>query len=201
MNRTPTFGTLGPTGTCHENATKHYLRHFGLDENAIVLVDNFDVGIELLHDGAFDYLVQNSAHTGVHIVTEKYHNEFPVVDAFLFPTQEMAILEQADVDEPRTLGIVEACNGYLDGISYPEKIYEEAKPILARKFIEERAYDAALIYIKHHTENPGRFRVRKYIGHVVTAWVVYGRDQVFKGDVLSTLPRDFYQRHVMAGVE
>lgn len=187
------FATLGPEGTCHQNAARNYVGHFGLDDADIVLVENFDVGIDRLYDREFDYLIQNSAHLNVHIVTERYHNEISVLDTFIYPTQEMALLEFADVEHPRTVGLVPACDGYMEGISYPETFYEVSKPVIARKMIEERAYDAGLIYMKQYLENPGMFRLRKYIGHVVTGWLVYGRGKTFNGEVLSTLPRDYYR--------
>lgn len=189
------FATLGPDGTCHHNAVRHYMRHFGLDDAKIVLFDDFVDGLELLHNGTVDYLVQNSAHLNVHYVTEKYHTELPVMDTFIYPTREMALLERADVEHPQTLGLVPACEHYLEGITYPTVVMETSKPVVARKMLEG-IYDAGVVHVFHHTDNPGVFRMRKHIGSVLTGWLVYGRDRTYQGEVLTTLPREHYMNRM-----
>ena len=45
----PTFITLGPSGTCHENALRHYLDFQGSQHARIVLVDDLlEEGLEQL---------------------------------------------------------------------------------------------------------------------------------------------------------
>jgi hypothetical protein len=185
------FATLGPTGSCHEYVTKEYIRHFAIPDAEIILIDDFLKGIEMVHDREADYLVQNSAHPLVCEVAEKYIREIPAVDGFIHPTQEMVILEYANVERPRTLGLVKATEGYFWDLDYPEKTYEISKPVVGENLMAGK-YEAGLTYMRYHTENPGRFRVRKFIGAVRTVWVVYGWGDAFNGPLMSTLPRNHF---------
>ena len=110
----PTFITLGPSGTCHENALLHYLEFQGIAAYEIVLVEDLLGGIERVRGRPDTFLVQCSAHVQVHLVTERYHTEVFVIDTFLYPTKELALLVRADVADPRSLGIVSATRGYTD---------------------------------------------------------------------------------------
>ncbi|HVZ38579.1 MAG TPA: hypothetical protein VHI13_04835 [Candidatus Kapabacteria bacterium] len=186
------FATLGPHGTCHENATLNYARHFGIENAEIVLFDDFGTGLELLHDRDVDYLVQNSAHLEVHLITERYFKEISVIDSFIYPTREMVLLERIDVEHPRTMALMPACEGYLDGIEYPETRLVPTKPAAAL-LLHAGEVDAAIVHIENYTNYPGQYRLRKYIGAVVTAWIVYGWDRTFNGKVLSTLPGEYFR--------
>ncbi len=46
----PTFITLGPSGTCHENALLHYLEFQGIDAYEVVLVEDLLGAIERVRD-------------------------------------------------------------------------------------------------------------------------------------------------------
>lgn len=191
------FVTLGPNGTCHENATRAYMRHFGIEDGEILLVEDFLLGLEMLHDGAADYLLQNSAHLQVNLVTEKYHEDISVIDTFIYPTQEMVVLEYADIEHPKAVGLVSATEGYLDGLEYTEKIYAPSKLRVAERLLQ-REFDAGLVYMYHHTENPGLFRMRRYIGTVITGWLVYGHERTYAGTLKSTLPQEYFRESATA---
>ena len=45
-------------------------------------------------------------------MTERYHTEVFVIDTFLYPTKELALLVREDASEPQSLGIVAATRGY-----------------------------------------------------------------------------------------
>ncbi len=186
------FATLGPKGTCHENAVKSYLSYHSLTDSTILLIDSFFDGLEMIRRGEADYLVQCSAHPNVHLITEKYFEEILVADTFIYPTKDLVLLEDARVEQPRTLGLVKATEGYLGEINYPHIIYETSKPVVGRNLIAGK-YDAGLAYLEHYLENPGRFRIRKHIGPVITTWVVYGKGTAFKGAPLGAAPKGFYQ--------
>jgi hypothetical protein len=106
---------LAQTGTCHENALLHYLEFQRIDDAEVVLVgDLLEEGLEQLRGRPDTFLVQCSAHVQVHLVTERYHEEFFVIDSFPYPTKELALLVPRDVERPKSLGIVSATRGYLD---------------------------------------------------------------------------------------
>ena len=134
----PTFITLGPSGTCHENALQRYLDFQGLPDAEIVLVEDLLGAIEQVRSRPDTYLVQCSAHVQVHLVTERYHEEVFVVDTFLYPTKELALLVRTDVARPRSLGIVSATRGYTDLERWERIVDEPSKPVVARHLLAGR---------------------------------------------------------------
>lgn len=184
MSGRPTFVTLGPVGTCHENALLRYLEFQGLVGAADVeLVGDFDAGLELVHDRRDTFLVQCSAHPAVHLITERYRQEVHVVDTFIYPAKEMALLARTDVAEPRSLGIVAAARGYPDLTRFARVIDEPANPIVARHLLAGH-YDAGVTLVEYAAQHPDALRIVERYGEVDTTWVVYGRRRRFAGALI-----------------
>jgi hypothetical protein len=179
----PTFITLGPSGTCHENALRHYLEFQGIDDFEIVLVTDLLEAIGRVREQPNTFLVQCSAHVQVHLVTERYHEEVFVIDTFIYPTKELALLVRTDVEEPKSLGIVSATRGYLDLSQWETIIDEPSKPVVAANLLARR-YDAGLTHAHHATEHPDQLRLVEYYGAVDTTWIVYGGHKRFRGEVI-----------------
>jgi hypothetical protein len=179
----PTFITLGPSGTCHENALLHYLEFQGLESFEIVLVSDLLEAIGQVRGRPSTFLVQCSAHVQVHLVTERYHEEVFVVDTFIYPTKELGLVVRRDVDEPRSLGIVSATRGYLDLSPWETIVDEPSKPVVAANLLAGR-YDAGLTHVHHAAEHPDQLRLEAYYGAVDTTWVVYGARKRFRGEVI-----------------
>jgi hypothetical protein len=179
----PTFITLGPAGTCHENALRNYLAFQRLRSFEIVLVTDLLEAIGQVRERPNTFLVQCSAHVQVHLVTERYHEEVFVVDTFIYPTKELGLLVRTDVSEPRSLGIVSATRGYLDLSPWETIVDEPSKPVVAANLLAGR-YDAGLTHVHHAKEHPDRLRLEAYYGAVDTTWVVYGPRKRFKGAVI-----------------
>jgi hypothetical protein len=179
----PTFITLGPSGTCHENALLHYLEFQGLESPRIVLVEDLLAAIEQVRGRPDTFLVQCSAHVQVHLVTERYWQEVFVVDTFLYPTKELALLVRKDASAPRSLGIVSATRGYTDLTRWSTVVDEPSKPVVARHLLAGR-YDAGLTHLHYAVEHPQVLRVEECYGAVDTTWVVYGARKRFRGAVI-----------------
>ncbi len=179
----PTFITLGPTGTCHENALRHYLDFQGLTSFEIVLVEDLLEAVEQVRDQPHTFLVQCSAHLQVHLVTERYYGEVFVIDTFLYPTKELALLIRTDVSEPRSMGIVSATRGYTDLTRWETLIDEPSKPVVARHLLAGD-YDAGLTHLHYAHEHPDVLRVEECYGAVDTTWVVYGGRKRFNGELI-----------------
>jgi hypothetical protein len=179
----PTFITLGPSGTCHENALLHYLEFQGLTAFEVVLVEDLLEAIEQVRDRRDTFLVQCSAHTQVHLVTERYYQEVFVIDTFLFPTKELALLVRTDVGDPKSLGIVAATRGYTDLARWNAIVDEPSKPVVARNLLAGR-YDAGLTHLHYAHEHPDALRVEECYGAVDTTWIVYGPRKRFRGEVI-----------------
>lgn len=179
----PTFITLGPSGTCHEAALLRYLEFQGISGARIVLVEDLLAAIDEVRARADTFLVQCSAHLQVHLVTERHHREVFVLDTFIYPTKELALLVRADVRHPRSLGIVSATRGYTDLERWDRIVDEPSKPVVARHLLAGD-YDAGLTHLHHAREHPHVLRVAECYGAVDTTWVVYGRRKRFRGEVI-----------------
>jgi hypothetical protein len=179
----PTFITLGPAGTCHENALLHYLEFQGLESYEIDLVPNLLDAIVRVRDEPHTFLVQCSAHVQVHLVTERYHEHVFVIDTFIYPTKDLGLIVRRDVEQPRSLGIVNATRGYLDLEPWKEIIDEPSKPVVAAHLLAGE-YDAGLTHTHHAEEHPDALRLVERYGAVDTTWVVYGAQKRFAGSVI-----------------
>ncbi|HTU79843.1 MAG TPA: hypothetical protein VMF09_13905 [Solirubrobacteraceae bacterium] len=176
----PTFITLGPAGTCHENALMRYLEFEGLDDARVELVADLLNGLERVHREPGAFLVQCSAHPDVHIATERYRHEVFVVDTFLYPAKEMGLLVRAGVERPRSLGVVPAALGYTDPARWETVVEEPANPIVARNLLAGR-YDAGVTLVEFADRHPGQLLVRERFGEVDTTWLVYGKRRRYRG--------------------
>jgi hypothetical protein len=183
MDMAPTFLTLGPAGTCHENALLRYLEFQGMEDVSVDLVVGFDEGLERVHREPNSFMVQCSAHPDVHKITERYRQQVFVVDTFMYPAKEMALLVRKEVERPRTLGIVPAALGYPD-LSVWEGISEEsANPIVVRELLAGK-YDAGVTIAEYADQYPERLRVFERYGEVDTTWLVYGRRRRYEGELI-----------------
>jgi hypothetical protein len=180
---TPTFITLGPSGTCHEAALRRYLEFQGIEDARIVLVEDLLGAIDQVRDQEDTFLVQCSAHLHVHLVTERYFREVFVADTFIYPTKELALLIRTDAESPNSLGIVSATRGYTDLTRWAEIIDEPSKPVVARHLLAGD-YDAGLTHLHYAREHPDVLRVEEVYGAVDTTWVVYGRRKRFHGALI-----------------
>jgi hypothetical protein len=181
----PRFITLGPQGTCHENALLHYLEFQGIERDAveIVLVEDLLGAIVRVRDEPGTFLVQCSAHVQVHLVTERYYREVFVIDTFIYPTKALALLVRTDVEHPRSLGIVSATKGYPDLTRWETIIDEPSKPVVAQHLLAGE-YDAGLTHLHHAHEHSEELRIEEVYGAVDTTWVVYGAQKRFRGAVI-----------------
>jgi hypothetical protein len=179
----PTFITLGPSGTCHEAALLRYLEFQGIASARIVLVEDLLAAIGRVREREDTFLVQCSAHLQVHLVTERYYREVFVLDTFIYPTKELALLVRSEVEHPTSLGIVSATRGYMDLSGWTKIVDEPSKPVVARHLLAGR-YDAGLTHLHHAAEHPDLLRVEEVYGAVDTTWVVYGRRKRFRGEVI-----------------
>lgn len=181
----PRFITLGPEGTCHENALLHYLEFQGIEREEVEIVLDEDLlgAIVRVRDEPNTFLVQCSAHVQVHLVTERYYKEVFVIDTFIYPTKALALLVRTDVENPRSLGIVSATKGYPDLSVWETIIDEPSKPVVARHLLAGE-YDAGLTHVHHAHEHPEELRIEEEYGAVDTTWVVYGHRKRFRGAVI-----------------
>ena len=188
------FATLGPTGSCHEYALRHYLSFCGLSgKSEILLVTDFLDTLEMLRAGTVDHIVQGCVHPTVMKVIETYHTEVFVIDSFLFATQEMALLTRKDRENPTSLGLMPATGGYVDLSKWTAITHEISKPVVGQNLLAGK-YDAGISYTHIAEANPAVLTVEKVIGCVVQPWLVYGTRPRFQGEVIAKRDRSLYSR-------
>ncbi len=180
----PTFITLGPSGTCHENALLHYLEFQGLTSFELVLVEDLLEAIGQVREQPFTFLVQCSAHVQVHLVTERFHEEVFVVDTFIYPTKALSLLVRTRRRRaPRASGSSRPPAATSTSRVFPQ--WWTSPPSRSSPATCWRAaYDAGLTHVHHAEEHPDVLRVEEYYGPVDTTWVVYGPRKRFRGDVI-----------------
>jgi hypothetical protein len=183
-NRPPVhLVTLGPTGTCHERATRAYMGFQGVEDFEIKFIEDFFDGLEQIRGREDAFLIQCSAHPLVHKVTERYWDEVFVVDTFIYPTKALAVLARREVERPRSLGLVPATAGYIDEGDWEEIVDVVSKPVVGRELLEGR-YEAGLTHLEYAEQHPEELRVVEEIGEIDTTWVVYGTRKRFRGEVI-----------------
>ncbi len=187
-----TLVTLGPTGTCHERAALAYMAFQGVDDFAIEFIGDFLDGVERIRGRDRAFLLQCSAHPKVHEVTECHYDEVFVVDTFIFPTKALALLARADVETPRTLGLVPATAGYVELSQWDEVFDVQSKPIVADELLAGR-YEAGLTHLENLAVHPAELRLIEEIGEIDTTWVVYGTKKRFRGDVIGIPSADLFE--------
>jgi hypothetical protein len=187
-----TLVTLGPEGTCHERAAKEYMRFQGIEDYEIEFISDFIDGLEKIRGREDAFLIQCSAHPGVHEVTERYWMEIFVVDTFIYPTKALAVLTRREVEKPRSLGLVPATAGYIDRDDWEEIIDVVSKPVVAEELLAGR-YDSGLTHLEHLEPHEDELRLDLEIGEIDTTWVVYGTKKRFEGHVIGIPSRAVLQ--------
>lgn len=190
-NSAPLLVTLGPTGTCHERASRAYMEFQGIDQFEVAFIGDFFDGLEMIRGRENAFLIQCSAHPLVHEITEKHWREVFVVDTFIYPTKALAVLSRREVERPRTLGLVPATAGYIDADDWEEIIDVQSKPIVAEELLAGR-YEAGLTHLEHLALHPEELRLELEIGEIDTTWVVYGTRKRFQGEVIGIASAEIF---------
>src|SRR3954454_15252501 len=191
--------TLGPAGTCHERAVREYMRFQGIDDYEVAFINDFLVGLERIRGRDDAFLIQCSAHPGVHEVTERYWREVFVVDTFIYPTKHLVLLSRKDVERPRSIGIVPATKGYIDLSPWEEVIDVVSKPVVAEELLAGR-YDSGLTHMEHVQEHADELRLDLDIGEIDTTWVVYGTRKRFQGEVIGIPSAELFRQPALSRV-
>ena len=186
QRRSLRFATLGPAGTNHDLVTRRYLAFHGLEDAEVVLIDDFFEGLAMMADGRADFMVQVAVHPDCADVVSKAHFDYGIriIDTFISPSRELAILTRAEVAEPRTLALQPATRGYADISAWPDHVPVSSIMRIAEGLLEGR-YDSGLTTLEFAKRHPGRFRVDTVIGTVDDPWLVFGAERVSTGGLVA----------------
>lgn len=182
----PIFVTLGPSGTNHEVITHRYLAFRGIPDAKVILVDDFDDALSMVHKREADFILMCGVHPQCAPIIGKgsFRSDVHVVDVFISPSQPLGILTRVEVKEPKTLALQPATATYTDISRWPEKVPVSSIMRIAEGLLDGR-YDSGLTTLKVADDNPGKFRVDCTIGSPDDPWVVLGRFRVADGKMIA----------------
>ncbi|OAJ59367.1 hypothetical protein A6V36_27350 [Paraburkholderia ginsengiterrae] len=176
--------TLGPSGSNHEFVATRYLKFHGLDDKATIqLVLDFDSAARAVINGDADYLIQVAVHPETTEIVARYRKHLFVVDAFVSGSKDMAIVTRVDVERPTSLALQPATREYVDTTDL-QLIPETSTASVAEGLLSGK-YESGLTYSSLALDNPSRFRLDEVIGTVDDPWIVYGRERLSKGQVVT----------------
>lgn len=180
------FVTLGPAGTNHDLVTRRYLAFHALEDAEVFLIDDFFEGLAMMAGGRADFMVQVAVHPDCADVVSKAHFDFGIriIDTFISPSRDLAILTRAEVARPRTLALQPATRGYADISAWPEHVPVSSIMRIAEGLLEGR-YDSGLTTLEFAERHPGRFRIETLIGTVDDPWLVFGAERVSAGGLVA----------------
>jgi hypothetical protein len=178
------FVTLGPAGSNHELVTRRYLEFHRLERAIVELVPDFDEGVTRVLDGLADHLVQVAVHPAVARTVGAHLNRLFLVDTFIAPSRDLALLSRREVERPRSLGLQRATRDYVDLSGYCELVAEPSIVEVARGLLAGK-YDSGITATSYAQHHPDRLRIDAAIGAVEDAWLVYGRERACGGQLLA----------------
>jgi hypothetical protein len=182
-----TFATLGPSGTNHEFVARKYIAFHELHDATLRLSDTATAGAEAVRDGAADYFILCAVHPDTPKIVGSFCREVFIVDTFISPSLPLAVLTRADVDRPRSIGVLHpATTGYIDTSKWEvvTKITTGSLHTVADGLLKGR-YDSGLVYLNYAQRYPGRLRVDQEIGSPDDAWLVLGRKRTYSDPILA----------------
>ena len=186
------FITLGPSGTNHEFVTQNYLRSRKLKDADIKLIDNFFLGLEMMADGRADYMVQAAVHPDCSDLVAKAHFLYgiSVVDTFIFPGKQLALLSRVDINKPRRVAFQPATRHYVSLEDWEEHIPVNSTMHVAEGLLSG-AYDSGITFLDIAEKHSTKLRVEIKIGTVDDPWIVYGKQDVFNGEIIAAPSASF----------
>lgn len=188
--------TLGPEGTCHDNAVKNYIKFQNLEvKSEVVYIKDFTDAVTMLKEGSADYIIQNCAHPQVGLLNEKYRKEIYIIDSFLFPTKSMGVIKRKNSHHQNTIGIMPATVNYIDKENWDSIIYEAANPLVEAGLLEDK-YEYGITFTDSVDRHPDILELTESFGGPVdTVWIVYGRiKRNVNGEVLGNNLNEFLRR-------
>ena len=180
------FVTLGQSGTNHELVTRNYLAFRSLKSATIKLVGDFYLGLKMMSDGSADFMIQVAVHPDCADVVAAAHfeHDIHVVDTFISPSQDLAILTRKDVKNPQVLALQPATKKYAN-LDQWRKLVSVSSIMQVAEGLLEGKYDSGLTTLEVAQRYPDRLRVDAVIGSVDDPWLVYGKRRVSDGELVA----------------
>lgn len=178
--------TLGP-GTNHDLVARRYCAFHGLDpEAALGFIDEPDEGVRRVLAGEADHLLLCSVHPDAARITAQNFRRLFIVDTFISPSKELAVLTRRGVAAPLSLAVFAPTLDYVDTSRWRDIIVERQGSIVtvAARLLAGGC-DSALVYLDYAERYPGRFEVTELIGSPDDAWLIFGRTRAWQGRIVA----------------
>lgn len=192
------FATLGPETGNHAFVLRRYLDAHGLMPGAqILLFEDFHSGARAVERGEADFMLQCAAHPDVPAITGTYRQTVMAVDAFVSPSQAMALVrmrtpprpDSESVTAPRApcaaerVGVQPATACYADLGAWRTVVHEPTVTHVQEGLLEGR-YGAGIVFSAWAQRMDDRVEFVSQIGTVCDAWILFGRERVDAGQSL-----------------
>jgi len=174
------LATLGPEGGNHDWVAQRYLAAIDATGIAVVLCRDFDEAFERLFDRNVAFVLQAAVHPAAQSSVARHRGRAHLIDAFLSPSQPMALLKQKNVGAPKSLGLQPATRDYLDLTRFDRLIEEPTTTAVAEGLLSGR-YEAGITLTRFLEAHPDDLALDTSIGEVVDPWLVFGREPAFEG--------------------
>ncbi len=179
------FLALGPSGSNHEYVTRNYLDFHGIGDRATIeLVKDFEQGAQAVLEQRADFMVQCAVHPATMATVAKYLDGLYVVDTFISPSQDLAIIQRNDARDPRKLAVMKPTLDYTDRTKWDEIELVDTVADVSRGLVEG-TYQVGLGYVSTAQRHPQLLHIVEFIGTVDDAWIVYGRTRVSDNRLLA----------------
>ena len=179
------FATLGPAGSNHELVVARYLEFHGLTGRAVTsLHASFEEAVHRVLAGDADFLVQCAVHPATPETVAQYFRGLYLVDTFISPSRDLAVIRRKDCPAPATVGAMAATTSYADLSRWGTVQPTETVAAVTRGLLDGR-FDAGLAFATLADEYPERFCIDHHVESVDDAWLVYGRKRVSNGALVA----------------
>jgi hypothetical protein len=101
-----------------------------------------------------------------------------VVDTFIFPGKQLALLSRVDINKPRRVAFQPATRHYVSLEDWEEHIPVNSTMHVAEGLLSG-AYDSGITFLDIAEKHSTKLRVEIKIGTVDDPWIVYGKKDVF----------------------
>lgn len=179
-----TFATLGPEDSDHEFALRQYLAAHGVDPAASVsLFEDFYAGARAMAELRVDYMLQGAFHPSAAEFFENHPSPMYVVDAFVAPGRPLALVQARDAPANDNRVAVPGDVRCQIGARWNDIVPEPTVLTVQEGLMAER-YAGGVVRMSFALAHASRWRLLEPIGPSCTAWIVYGRVRVDRGEAV-----------------
>lgn len=170
----PAFATLGPAGSNHDFVARAFLAAHALGDQGLQLFPDFGAAFAALDAGAAEFVLQVAVHPTVAETVGRNLGKVHLVDAFIAPSQAMAVLTRKECGHPRRIAFMPATRAYVDLTGWAEHC-ETPSTVDAWRMLEAGEVDSALTLARFADCRPNDIIVETQVDPPTDAWLVYGR--------------------------